>query len=478
MRYAEGNLQVRLSAVRQDRMSTSRYLHVDEIAAHRIQGQAMLDAVQRRRDEERWVRYQRLLHEQQGEFVASLAGGGRVRGRTSRSDFMDGDGAHSTFESSQSDLDTRSSSQVSFRPPFYSCQGCHPEQVSDSFSTRYSAWYDDDYISTTGQKRVYSSNSNNDQGGANDDQGGGDDADDAVSAQTDDGGTAYYQQNDDYYSYAGTDDASNGNDDAATATDDANANDYEVNTDDKVNYNYKQHDDDFYSLNDDNRRGLRTLQGRAVVPFDSGLSLTARETRTVSFVGGVNPKTRSIPNSTIQFHPLSPRASAFPGIRGRFSGGDVAHPTSARGRFQRRQFIPIVEYVPAPAQIRHVVQFPVSGPRYLPRRRMEPLGRIPAGHNVRVHGCDDAPRIREEGQGIRTGGHVGGRAWRSQSRTAPRGHAHAIRDRVHDRGGTGGREVRERDAGIRGRDVRPALPVHAQADVVRESEAGVPTGEE
>ena len=201
-------------------------------------------------------------------------------------------GAHSTFESSQSDLDTRSSSQVSFRPPFYSCQGCHPEQVSDSFSTRYSAWYDDDYISTTGQKRVYSSNSNNDQGGANDDQGGGDDADDAVSAQTDDGGTAYYQQNDDYYSYAGTDDASNGNDDAATATDDANANDYEVNTDDKVNYNYKQHDDDFYSLNDDNRRGLRTLQGRAVVPFDSGLSLTARETRTVSFVGGVNPKTR------------------------------------------------------------------------------------------------------------------------------------------------------------------------------------------
>ena len=39
------------------------------------------------------------------------------------------------------------STKVSFRPPFYSCQGCHPEEVSASFTKQYSVWYDDDYIS-------------------------------------------------------------------------------------------------------------------------------------------------------------------------------------------------------------------------------------------------------------------------------------------------------------------------------------------
>jgi hypothetical protein len=135
---------------------------------------------------------------------------------------------------------------------------------------------------------VYSSGNqggDNADGGANDDQGGGAD-DDASSAQTDDGGTSYYQQNDDYYNYAATatDDAAN-NDDAAgnaAANDDANNGDHEVNTDDKINYNYKQHDDDFYSLNDDGRRGLRRHDGGVVVPIDSSHSLTARETRGVS----------------------------------------------------------------------------------------------------------------------------------------------------------------------------------------------------
>ena len=178
--------------------------------------------------------------------------------------------------------------QVSFRPPFYSCQGCYPEEVSGTFSTQYSAWYDDDYISTTGQKRVYSSGNqggDNADGGANDDQGGGAD-DDASSAQTDDGGTSYYQQNDDYYNYAAaTDDAANNNDDANV---DANSGNHEVNTDDKINYNYKQHDDDFYSLNDDSRRGLRRFDGGVVVPMDSSHSLSARETRGVSGEGG-NP---------------------------------------------------------------------------------------------------------------------------------------------------------------------------------------------
>jgi len=194
------------------------------------------------------------------------------------------------LKSTYANVVPENTSQVSFRPPFYSCQGCHPEEVSGTFSTRYSAWYDDDYISTTGQKRVYSSNNqggDNANGGANDDQGGGDD--DAAGAQTDDGGTSYYQQNDDYYNYAAaTDDVAN-NDDAAgnaAANDDANNGDHEVNTDDKINYNYKQHDDDFYSLNDDGRRGLRRFDGGVVVPMDSSHSLTARETRGVSGEGG------------------------------------------------------------------------------------------------------------------------------------------------------------------------------------------------
>eukprot|EP00985_Skeletonema_marinoi_P013972 scaffold7007_cov168-Skeletonema_marinoi.AAC.1 len=42
------------------------------------------------------------------------------------------------------------SNKVSFRPPFYNCQSCHPDAVSATFSKSATAWYDDDHISEFG----------------------------------------------------------------------------------------------------------------------------------------------------------------------------------------------------------------------------------------------------------------------------------------------------------------------------------------
>jgi len=187
------------------------------------------------------------------------------------------------FELNFPSLSTRiSSAKVSFRPPFYSCQGCNPEEVSASFSKQYSAWYDDDYISNQGQKKQYDDDANADvEEEQNDDAAGYDDAaaayyDDAsgnAAAQTDDG--SYYQQNDDTYNYASNYDDAYSNDDAAAddaAADDGNG--HYVNYDDAVYYNYAAHDDDFYGLDDDRRRALRKVED-----VDASHSMTAVETR-------------------------------------------------------------------------------------------------------------------------------------------------------------------------------------------------------
>jgi len=87
-----------------------------------------------------------------------------------------------------------------------------PDEISGSFTKRYTAWYDDDYISKTGQKQNY------------------DDANGNYAANDDAGGGSYYQMNDDTNNYA--------NDDA----NDDNVN-YYVNNNDDVQYNYKEHDD-------------------------------------------------------------------------------------------------------------------------------------------------------------------------------------------------------------------------------------------
>ena len=75
-----------------------------------------------------------------------------------------------------------------------------PDEISGSFTKRDTAWYDDDYISQTGQKRNY-----------NDDAGDG----------------SYYQMNDD----------------GSYGADDGNYNNHYVNNNDDVKYNYMEHDD-------------------------------------------------------------------------------------------------------------------------------------------------------------------------------------------------------------------------------------------
>lgn len=42
------------------------------------------------------------------------------------------------------------SSSVSFRPPFYTCQTCKPNEISETFNKRAVSWYDDDYIRENG----------------------------------------------------------------------------------------------------------------------------------------------------------------------------------------------------------------------------------------------------------------------------------------------------------------------------------------
>ena len=157
---------------------------------------------------------------------------------------------------------TTNNSQVSFRPAFYNCQSCLPDQISDTFS-KQNAWYDDDYISEYGYKQGFNQqNGGNDNG---DDAAGDDAAKDDVYAVDD---ANYYAKGDDTTVYY--DDANNGDD-----GDDGN-NKY-VNTDDQVKYNYAAHDDDFYNFNDDgNRRRLRKLD-----TLDASHSLTAVESRKV-----------------------------------------------------------------------------------------------------------------------------------------------------------------------------------------------------
>jgi hypothetical protein len=62
------------------------------------------------------------------------------------------------------------SNHVSFRPPFYSCVGCMPDQVSSSFKkSRY--WYDDDLINVKGITKQFTTDDGNDNtSGNNDDQ--------------------------------------------------------------------------------------------------------------------------------------------------------------------------------------------------------------------------------------------------------------------------------------------------------------------
>jgi hypothetical protein len=146
------------------------------------------------------------------------------------------------------------SNKVSFRPPFYSCQSCLPDTVSDTFTKRYTAWYDDDYISEHGKKTYKENEEEEDENQSNHDDANG-----------------YYVKADDV---AVNDQYGNNN-----QADDNNG--QYVAQDDTVMYNYKQHADDaFYQIDDGNRRLRRVTAKEGVV--DASQSLTAKLMRKVS----------------------------------------------------------------------------------------------------------------------------------------------------------------------------------------------------
>lgn len=59
----------------------------------------------------------------------------------------------------------RFSSKVSFKPDFYSCLTCSPDQISQTFNKVNSNWYDDDVISSYRRSSSSSSNAATDDGG-------------------------------------------------------------------------------------------------------------------------------------------------------------------------------------------------------------------------------------------------------------------------------------------------------------------------
>jgi hypothetical protein len=94
------------------------------------------------------------------------------------------------------------SSSVSFRPPFYNCNGCQPDQISDTFNLLKVSWYDDDYISQHGEKQEYEQEEDDDdeeeqnqQGNQQDDYFNDDFADDYFKANDDINNQNYYNKN-------------------------------------------------------------------------------------------------------------------------------------------------------------------------------------------------------------------------------------------------------------------------------------------
>jgi hypothetical protein len=93
--------------------------------------------------------------------------------------------------------------RVSFQPPFYSCETCAPEEISDTFNKKSGTWYDDDYISSYGTKQKNNEEEDGDEDAA-DDYYQDDYTDDAYLAANDDinnddgayGGDDYYAGDD------------------------------------------------------------------------------------------------------------------------------------------------------------------------------------------------------------------------------------------------------------------------------------------
>lgn len=77
--------------------------------------------------------------------------------------------------------ETYISTKISFKPPFYSCLTCQPEEISATFNKKNGNWYDDDSIN-----QYSNNNENENQQQANDDRYQDDYFDDKYLAANDD----------------------------------------------------------------------------------------------------------------------------------------------------------------------------------------------------------------------------------------------------------------------------------------------------
>lgn len=123
--------------------------------------------------------------------------------------------------------------KVSFRPSFYSCQTCKPEQISDSFQKR-NYWYDDDYIGKNGYPRDYGDDGTDSSGTFDDDSS----TSSSITASTSGSGSTA--------STSSTTSSSS----STTSTSNSATN--------IANY-YQSNDDDFYKYQDDDNRRTRNL---------------------------------------------------------------------------------------------------------------------------------------------------------------------------------------------------------------------------
>lgn len=99
------------------------------------------------------------------------------------------------------------STKVSFRPPFYTCQSCNVDEISNTFNKQGGTWYDDDYISQNGQKQQQQQGNGGQHDNNGDDNANNNYNDDQAAAADDyyqDDGKVddtYMSANDDIYRY-------------------------------------------------------------------------------------------------------------------------------------------------------------------------------------------------------------------------------------------------------------------------------------
>jgi len=69
--------------------------------------------------------------------------------------YEDGENSDRAYRQGYKINDEFFSSKVSFRPPFYSCLTCKPDEISDTFSKQGTYWYDDDNVANGRSQQKY-----------------------------------------------------------------------------------------------------------------------------------------------------------------------------------------------------------------------------------------------------------------------------------------------------------------------------------